>query len=89
MVITDTLLRAIAHYGTQNQKEMCIEECAELIDALQKEKRGRVTDADVITEIADVYIMSIQLAWIYGYQQFEEEVERKIQRLKERINNDK
>lgn len=45
---------------------MVSEECAELINALCKYKRGRVTDSDVITEIADVMIMCEQMAYYFG-----------------------
>ena len=40
--------RALFTYGFDAQAVMVSEECAELINALCKYKRGRVTDSDVI-----------------------------------------
>ena len=79
------LQEAINKYGNDNQKRMAIEECAELINALCKEKRGRNTDDDVITEIADVTIMCQQLTLIYGEEKVREEINRKVRRLKQRM----
>lgn len=65
---TEEIIRtAELTFGAESQKAMAIEECAELINALSKEKRGRVSDEDVITEIADVMIMCEQLAEILGH----------------------
>ena len=79
--------RAIKKYGKESQKRMAVEEAAELINALMKEARGRVTDADIITEIADVQIMMEQLSIIYGYEKVARERECKLERLVARMNN--
>lgn len=42
---TETLKKAIAKYGTIAQMDMVIEECAELIQAINKMKRMSGTDA--------------------------------------------
>ena len=81
----EVLAEAIKRYGKDKQKDMAIEECAELINALQKEKRHRVTDEDVITEVADVFIMCCQLAMMYGLDKVDEEIGRKINQLQERL----
>jgi NTP pyrophosphatase (non-canonical NTP hydrolase) len=65
---------------------MCIEECAELIDALAKYDRGRADTKDVITELADVCIMVEQMAMLFGKEEFEKEKERKLKRLQEKID---
>ena len=78
---------AVCQYGEESQKHMAVEECAELINALMKERRGRVGPIDIITEIADCQIMLEQLAYIYGLDKVEAEIERKLQRLNSRINN--
>lgn len=49
--------KALETYGFEAQSRMVNEECAELINALCKYKRGRANEYDVITEIADVMIM--------------------------------
>ena len=74
---------ALETYGVEAQKTMMIEECSELMLALAREKRGR--KADVITELADVYIMYRQLKLLYGVAAVNEEIERKLVRLEGRI----
>ncbi len=85
--LKDICARAVKKYGKESQKRMAIEETSELINALMKETRGRVTDADIITEIADVQIMMEQLSIIYGYEEVARERERKLERLVARITN--
>ena len=77
---------ALATFGAEHQRIMCMEECAELIDALAKYDRGRADAKDVITELADVSIMVEQMAIFFGKEEFETEKERKLKRLLERIN---
>lgn len=83
--INSILHLAIKTFGPVHQKMMAIEECSELINALIKEKRNRIGDDEVITEIADVSIMVGQLALIYGTDKVKAEIERKLVRLVERI----
>lgn len=77
---------AVTTFGVENQLDMVIEECAELIDAIQKYRRGRVERAGVITEIADVEIMCQQLRACFGSNEVATERDRKIKRLAERIS---
>lgn len=79
------LKSAIETFGVGSQINMLIEECAELTDALCKFRRGRCTEEDVITEIADVLIMAEQMAIIFGEDAVEREKRRKLNRLQERI----
>lgn len=82
------LQRAIDTYGFEAQRLMLFEEMAELQNAMCKEARGRVADSsEVITEIADVMIMCRQMALHYGRQEVETEVQRKIDRLQQRLEN--
>ena len=78
---------AILEFGADQQINMAIEECAELTDALCKHRRGRNTDEDVITEIADVMIMAEQMAFLFGPEEVQAEKERKLKRLLERVRN--
>jgi NTP pyrophosphatase (non-canonical NTP hydrolase) len=80
------LLGALATFGAEHQRMMCIEECAELIDALAKYDRGRADTKDVITELADVCIMVEQMAMLFGKEEFEKEKERKLKRLQKKID---
>lgn len=85
--LKDICARAVKKYGKESRKRMAVEEAAELVNALMKEARGRVTDADIITEIADVQIMMEQLSIIYGYEKVARERERKLERLVAQMNN--
>lgn len=50
---------AIEYYGAEVQENQCIEECAELIQAINKKHRGR--EHNIPEEIADVEICLEQL----------------------------
>ena len=76
---------AIDKFGIDAQKKMAIEECAELINALAKDYRGRSTVDDIVTELADVSIMVDQLALYYGYNNFINERNKKIIKLNDRL----
>lgn len=77
--------KALSEYGITSQKMMTIEECAELINALAKLARGRVSQMDIITELADVSIMVDQMALFFGEELFKQERERKVNRLEKRL----
>lgn len=72
--------------GFQHQMEKVVEETGELLNALVKYSHSRASREDVITELADVSIMVEQMARFFGQQEFEAEVDRKLHRLKERLN---
>lgn len=82
----DILVKAIEAFGTAAQIDMAIEECSELINALCKWRRRRVDDSAVVTEIADVKIMMIQMAMMFGWEEVEAEEQRKLERLGRRIS---
>ena len=86
------------HYGTEHQKDILIEECAELIQAVEKSRRGILTEDkpaytyDMISEMADVQIMLWQFESVmtaYARQCFEDEIQRKLLRQLERIEAEK
>lgn len=77
--------KALVKYGIENQLWMVTEECGELLNAIGKMRRERVTREDVITELADVTIMCEQIAQYMGYDDYTKEMERKLVRLKERL----
>lgn len=83
----ETILRAIKTYGKDSQTQKLFEEMAELQDALCKLARGRDTRAHVCEEIADVLIMCLQMAQIYGPKAVENWINIKINRLKNRLDN--
>lgn len=80
------------HYGSNNQMEILIEECAELIQAVQKVKRYNgdiVRQMDFISELADVIIMSEQITFLMSEnskKMLENEIDIKLKRQIERIS---
>lgn len=58
--------RSIEHYGKDLQSTVCMEECAELIQAISKEKRGKSDKDHLSEEIADVLICIEMLKQIYN-----------------------
>jgi NTP pyrophosphatase (non-canonical NTP hydrolase) len=101
----EILQQAIKQYGVPNQLNQTIEECAELIQAINKAKRHQlVTESEIIkpaylvstkdcivfgnlvSEIADMKIMLDQLTLLIGYDRVEFAKERKLLRLKTRLD---
>jgi NTP pyrophosphatase (non-canonical NTP hydrolase) len=62
---------------------MLNEECGELITAVAQFRRGRTSHHDVMTELADVFIMIEQMATMMNYEDFEKELDRKLIRLRD------
>lgn len=60
------IAESIQHYGKNNQSTVCMEECAELIQAISKEKRGKINRDNMIEEIADVLICIEMLKQMYS-----------------------
>lgn len=75
--------RALRTYGTTTQRKRAIEECAELICALAHSERD--APSDVPSEIADVLIMALQMARVYGLGLVVTELRRKSERLNARL----
>ena len=88
MIDTKILQQAIDKWGNNAQTELIIEECAELILALQKLKRhcNLETIKNVHDEIADVIIMTEQAQLLFDKELIQTRVEYKMNRLKERLN---
>ena len=84
--------RFINAWGTEKQILKTIEECSELIQVLAREvmsnrdKKGLTgyyhapTFEEVVDEIADAYLMLDELAYIYGRDNIEQIIERKLTR---------
>lgn len=84
---TQILERAIKKYGDLAQIDMLVEECAELIVAVNHYKRDRVHAlSDLLSEIADVEIMLTQMKMIFNNYTINELVKFKIYRLKKRLD---
>ena len=79
--------RAIEHYGKDVQSTVCMEECAELIQAISKEKRGKSDKSHLTEEMADVIICIEMLKEIYSISDdmISEWIQIKEARIIERI----
>lgn len=75
--------KAIDTWGIEAQRNMAFEELGELNTALARDRRGRVTKEEIITELADVTIMCEQLAFFLGYEDYEKEMNNKLERLRD------
>ena len=77
----------IQHYGKNNQSTVCMEECAELIQAISKAKRGKIDRDNMIEEIADVLICIEMLKQMYmiSDEKINKWIERKQAREVERM----
>lgn len=83
---------AISVFGLRSQKDMAIEEMSELTKAICKERRARTkieraeARANIIEEIADVYIMLQQLIMIYDLDgECQSAVDYKVDRLEQTV----
>lgn len=85
--VFNTYNKAIELYGEKAQKLMAIEEMSELTKEICKDFRGKLDREHLIEEIIDVIITIDQLMMMYGIRgdEIEQMRERKIERLKERL----
>jgi NTP pyrophosphatase (non-canonical NTP hydrolase) len=83
--------QAIDKFGRNNQMDMAVEECAELIKAINKYKRkpSGYTADDILDEIADVEIMCQQLRIMFDnrHTRVDDIKKKKIIRLQSRIES--
>ena len=90
------LKQIIAKFGEDQQIEMIIEECSELIQALQKLKRAKTNHAgesdliekrlhEVRSEVADVKIMIGQAVMIFGRNEIDDIIDAKLERIKVKL----
>ena len=85
--IAAVLRQAIEIYGVDNQLNVAIEEFAELIKEICKDKRYGNNEAAIIEEMADCYIMLEQMKMIFGLDNADisNAMDRKIRRLESRL----
>lgn len=80
--------QSIDHYGKQLQSIVCMEECAELIQAISKKLRDPTSPNDHLAEeMADVLICLHQLKMMYGIPNdaISDRMEAKTLRLAKRM----
>ena len=82
--------KAIETYGADLQKQVAIEEMAELTKEICKDFRGEGNREHIAEEIADVLIMMSQLEIIYDIKTKElmDMTDNKIKRLEERLKGE-
>lgn len=91
-------MRSIARYGKDTQTTVCMEECAELIQAISKLKRYNPEDPtnkvgrselieNLYEEMADVYICFDLLVEIYGLKpsDLRRMIDHKVWRMKRKL----
>ena len=80
--------RALQRWGADTQRQKAIEEASELAAALARDATGSAThdtEAEVISEVADVLITAVQMAEIYGVDAVIEALKAKAERLAGRL----
>ena len=87
MIDKNIIAESIEHYGKGLQTTVCMEECAELIQAISKQKRGKGDLPNLIEEMADVLICIEILKQAYGIKDewLENWMHSKQARIKNRI----
>ena len=90
MVKMTTLEKAIETYGADLQKQVAIEEMAELTKEICKDFRGKGNREHILEEIADVKIMLSQLLIMYDIKVWElnDVIVSKLTRLEERLKGE-
>lgn len=81
------IAKSIKHYGEEIQSTVCMEECAELIQAVSKAKREKPDKNNMAEEIADVLICIEILKQIYDIPDYSIEnwIEQKQERMLRRM----
>jgi len=80
---------ALEKWGTESQMDMVIEECAELIDAIQKWRRRRVDSVKVLEEAVDVELCLGQLKLMLDSPQLFQNIRKeKLERLEKLLDTE-
>lgn len=79
----------IKAWGEEAQINKTIEECAELIVALQHSRSRTLEVRTVASEVADVLVMTMCIARIVGVEVVSDEMSKKLMRLKGRLDTAK
>ena len=86
---TELMSMALEQRGIDSQLNMVIEECAELIDAIQKWRRERIDWVQVLEEAVDVELCVEQLKMILNAPTlFENMRKEKLERLEKLLSRE-
>ena len=80
-----TFQAAVAAWGLETQIDIAEEEAAEFVVASKHYDRGKIELDDLIDELADMRIVSEQLAMFLGREAVYDRVEEKMDRLRDRL----
>ena len=85
--LIDKASRAIEKWGEESQYHMLQEECTELNLELVRAYRNRHSHENILEETVDVYIMVHEMILIYGKEEFEKMLKKKLNKFEERLND--
>ncbi len=86
---TELMQLALEKWGTESQLDMVIEECAELIDAIQKWRRHRIDSLKVLEEAVDVELCLGQLKLMLDSPQLFQNIRKeKLERLEKLLDTE-
>lgn len=91
MNIEEKISKILEYYGGRHQLVKCSEECSELLVELNKailsinDKKTMENKIQLVGELADAYVMIMQVAEFVGIKSFWEKVDYKLDRQLERI----
>lgn len=87
----EVVSESIEVYGKDQQSTVCMEECAELIQAISKMKRGKHDLDNLAEEMADVYICLDMLQKMYRItdNHIQNYIDYKQSRMNSRIREEK
>jgi NTP pyrophosphatase (non-canonical NTP hydrolase) len=77
--------KVLALWGRTSQMDLLVEECAELIQAMQKLNHRHGDVIAVVEELADVEIMCEQMRLIFNPVEIDKIKEQKLRRLEARF----
>lgn len=78
--------RAFDFYGMAKNSGFLMEECGELMSAVNKLQRNRTNKEAVIEELADVYQVLMAFVMHFGYDKFSLMLDQKKKKLEERLH---
>ncbi len=76
----------LRYYGASSQVPKAVEEMCELITELSKNYGHSTNRSHLQEEVADVLIMALQMAQLFGWDEVRGQVEYKLSRQMKRIN---
>lgn len=85
---SDIYQDAVDTYGIPAQMNQVIEECAEAILAINHWRRKRITTEEMVEEFADVYLMMMQMEYIFPIE-FRKMLDYKTEMLYNRLKKHK